>query len=156
VTPRTNRYDVYRIQNVHLGVAREAFDRVVNLSGFQLRPTDQPYLWDFRHSHGGERGRLLHVEGFLGGTSIALLPGSQAYLVEHKGKTRGLLFPPTPKRMRVNYEAHRVVPLEKLKGFPSHWPKQLVSKVLRVRIRDLVLLDQAFLLDITLRKQPAA
>ena len=153
---RISRYDIHNIQNVKLAVNRETFDQVTDLSGFQFRPTGEHYLWDFQHSGSGHKGRLLHVEGFLGVPSIALQPNGQAYLVNLKGKTLALLFPGPPKRMKLVPAHHRTVPIEKFKGLPPGWPREIVEKVLRVRLRDLVLINEFFLLETAQQKQPAA
>ena len=153
---RASRYDIHRIQNIQLAVHRESFDQVTDLAGYQLRPTAEPFLWDFQHNRSGNKGKLLHVEGFLGGSSIALQPHGQAYLVAMKGKTLGLLFPGVPKRMKLIPSHYRAIALEKYKGLPQDWPREIAEKILRVRMRELIFLNEFFLLDIAQQKTPAA
>ena len=153
---RASRYDVHRIQNVQLAVNRESFDQVTDLKGFHLRPTASSYLWDFQHGPSGNKGRLLHVEGFLGGPTISLQPSGQAYLVSLKGKTLALLFPGQPKRLKLVLSHYRAIPLEKFKGLPPAWPPEIADKIFRVRLRDLVIMNEYYLLETMQQKQPAA
>lgn len=149
-------YDIHRIQNVHLAVNRQSFDNVVDLAGFQFRPTHLPYLWEFQHTGLHQKGRLVHVAGFLGGNAIAMQPKAQIYLVDRNSKAEGLIFPSPAKRMRINLEAHRTLSLDGYKGLPKEWPLEMVEKIIRVRMREIVLLKENFLLELNRQKQPAA
>ena len=147
--PPRNRLDVYNIQSVNVAIFREAFDRVVELTGFQLQPVkDSTYIWDFQHPETLSRGRLLHVEGFLREGLISMSNRGTAYLVTRQEYSLALVFPTAPRGMRLNKTSFKVISKEDRKAYPSGWPERAVAQVIRSRFRKFVILDEAFLLEI--------
>ena len=142
-----NKIDIHQIQSVNLGIIRTPFDRVMEVSGFSVRPVEgDASVWDFHHTASGEKGRLLHMEGFLGKRPVAVNGRGQAYLITRQGFTLALMFPSAPRRMKLNQANFKVLPPIAGKHYPQAWPAEMVSKVIRSRFRTIVLLDEAYLL----------
>ena len=145
---QTNKVDIHQIHSINLGLNRESFERVVDLSGFLLTPFgDTHYIWDFQHPETGEQGRLLHVEGFLGGGGVSFSVKGQAYLITRQGLTLALLFPISSRRKILNPAAYKIIPKTKKKIIPVSWPLEMVSKVIRSNFRQVVIINESFLLE---------
>ncbi|MEE8396228.1 MAG: hypothetical protein V3S29_09250 [bacterium] len=152
-----NLVDIHPIDSTNLGVYREPFDRVVDITGFTLWPVaGSNFVWDFQHPGTLERGRLLHVEGFLKGGSVALNHRGQAYVVTRQDFSLALLFPSTPRRISLGGGNYKILPKDSKKAFPAGWPRALISQIVRARFRTVVIINEAFLLEkIGLRSGPA-
>jgi hypothetical protein len=147
-TQRKNLLDVYRVHGVHLGVFREAFDRVVELEGFELTPAaGAPEVWEFRNPAAALRGRLLNVPGYLHPDPVALTTKGRAYLITRQDFTLALLFPGAPWRVALNRTRHKAVALDGRLPYPGEWPREMVTRVIRARFRTIVILDESFLLQ---------
>jgi hypothetical protein len=145
---RKNLLDVYRVHGVHLGVYREAFDRVMELQGFELVPlAEAPEVWGFRNAAAALRGRLLNVAAYLHAGPVALTTRGRAYLITRQDFTLALLFPGAPWRVNLNRARHKPVALEGHLPYPESWPRELVTRVIRTRFRNVVILNEAFLLQ---------
>jgi hypothetical protein len=146
--PRKNLLDVYRLRGVYLGLFREAFDRVLELEGFELTPVaGAPEVWEFRNPEAGLRGRLLNVAGYLHPEPVRLSTRGRAYLITRQDFTLALQFPGLPWRLHLNRTRHKPVALEGRLPYPDDWPRELVMRAIRVRFRTIVILDEAFLLQ---------
>ena len=131
-----------------MGVFRDAFERVMELEGFQLTPVNgAPEIWDFRNPGSELRGRLLDVASYLHSAPVALNTAGRAYMITRQSFTLALLFPGMPKRMRLNETRHKELSLERKRLFPASWPPEMVSRVVRARFRNTIILDEAFLLE---------
>ena len=155
---RKNRLDVFPVHATNLGVLRDPFDKVVELSGFQLKPVGNSHcIWDFQHAESQEKGRLLHVEGFLGGGLVSMSVSGTAYMVTRQDFTLALLFSSQPRGMWLNDAKYKVLPKDESKFFPPEWPKEIISRIIRARFRTVVILDESVLLKkIGLRPQSGA
>lgn len=140
--------DVYRVHGHHLAVFREAFDRVLELQGFELTPVNgTPEVWEFRSAEASLRGRLLDVTAYLHSEPVALTTKGRTYMITRQEFTLALLLPGAPWRLRLNQTRHKPVPLEGRLPYPEQWPQELVSRVIRTRFRNVIILNEAFLLE---------
>lgn len=147
-TQRKNVLDVYRVHGHNLGVFREAFDRVMELEGFELMPVaGAPEVWEFRNLASGQRGRLLNVAAFLHPDPVALTTRGRTYMITRQDFTLALLFPGASWRLRLNQTRHKTLALDGRPLFPDQWPRELVSRVIRARFRTIVILNESFLLQ---------
>ena len=147
-TQRKNLLDVYRVQGVHLGIFREAFDRVMELAGFELTPVaGAPEIWEFRDPGSPLHGRLLNVAGYLHPDPVALTTRGRAYMITRQEFTLALLFPGAPWRLHLNRARHKPVALEGRLPYPGEWPRELVTRAIRLRFRTIVILDESYLLQ---------
>ena len=154
---RKTRLDVHQIQAVNLGMFRSAFDRIVELSGFQMQPGDNTgCVWNFQHPESGERGRLLHVEGYLGKGGINISVNGMAYLITRQHFTLALAFPSAPRTMWLTDSNHKVLPNGGEKQFPAEWPKEMIKRVIRSRFRKVVIIDESYLLQKIGLRTPAS
>lgn len=144
---RKNRLDVFPVHNTNLGVLRDTFDKVVELSGFHLKPVENSHcIWDFQHAESQEKGRLLHVEGFLGAGLVSMSVRGTAYMVTRQDFTLALLFSTQPKGMWLTEAKYKVLSKEQPKLFPPEWPKEIISRIIRARFRTVIILDESVLL----------
>ena len=144
---RKNRLDVHQIDSTNLGLYRDSFDRVVELSGFQLQPVQgSGYIWEFQHPPSNERGRLLHVEGFLRDSGMAMSVKGTAYLVTRQDFTLALAFPTSPRSLWLTDGKYKVIPKDEERAYPSAWPHEMVAKIVRSRFRKVVIIDESYLL----------
>ena len=147
-TQRKNLLDVYAIHGHYLGVFREAFDRVMELEGFELAPVNgAPEVWEFRNPETGQRGRLLNVSGYLHPDPVALTTKGRTYMITRQDFTLALLFPGAPWRLRLNQTRHKPVALDGRLPYPAEWPREMVTRVIRARFRNIVILNEPFLLE---------
>lgn len=145
---RKNRVDVHNVQSTNLGIYREPFDKVVELTGFRLTPVQNSHcIWDFQHSESNEKGRLLHVQGFLAGGMVTMSARGTAYMVTRQNFTLALLFSSPPRGMWLSEEKFKVLPKESSRAYPPDWPQDLISKIIRARFRTVVILNEAALLE---------
>jgi len=141
-----NRLDIYTIDNIRVGIFREPFDRVRELNGFLIQPVEgNPVCWDFTLDESGQRGRMLDVPGLLHGDHVTLSAGGLAYLITRQGFTLALLFPKGPRRVKLNQVRFRNVEEGKYE-YPAAWPREMISRVIRYRFKNVVLINEAFLL----------
>lgn len=146
---RKNLLDVFRLTAGYIGVYRETFDRVTELDGFELTPVgDTSDTWEFRNPMTGQRGRLLDVDGHLSDDPIAINTRGRAYMITRQDFTLALLFPGNPQRIRLNESRYKVLHPEASRRplFPPEWPEGLVAKVIRMRLRKILILEEIFLL----------
>ncbi len=54
--------------------------------------------------------------------------------------------PGAPRRIRLSETRHRVLPKDGKRVWPAHWPEELVARVIKVRWRTVVILDEGYLL----------
>ena len=145
---RKNILDIHRVHGYRLGVFRDAFERVVELKGFQLTPVNgAPEIWNFNSAESGLRGRLLDVVSYLAPEPVSLNTEGRAYMITRQDYTLALVFPGAPTRLRLNEVRHTVVDLQRKQPFPAHWPREMVGSVIRYRLRNTILLNDAFLLE---------
>ncbi len=143
-----NRLDIHKINGVRLGIFREPFDRVGELAGYLVRPVaEQPTCWDFSHPDSAEHGRLLDVTGLLSGRHVSVSSSAVAYMVTRNGYTQALLFPPAPRRIKLNRVRFRIVKEQKEFAYPPEWPRDLIARVIRVWFRDIIIINENFLLS---------
>ncbi|MBI3993982.1 MAG: hypothetical protein HY342_11965 [Candidatus Lambdaproteobacteria bacterium] len=143
-----NRLDIYRINGVRLGVFREPFDRVGELAGYSVRAVaGNPTCWEFSNPETNEHGRLLDVMGLLCGQHVKLSSNAMAYMVTRQGYTLALLFPGSPRRIRLNLVRFRILKEEKEFAYPEEWPRELIARVIKVRFRQVVIINENFLLS---------
>ena len=130
-----------------LGVFRDRFDRVVELQGFELTPVQgTSEVWNFRNPLSGQRGRLLNVAGYLDDAPISLTTWGRAYMITRQDYTLALLFPGAPRRIKLNQARYKVLDVNTKPPYPRHWPTGLVTRVIRLRLRNIIILDESFLL----------
>ena len=130
-----------------LGVFRDRFDRVVELQGFELTPVEgASEVWNFRNPLSGQRGRLLNVKGYLDDAPISLTTRGRAYMITRQDYTLALLFPGAPRRIKLNQARYKVLDVNAKPRYPRHWPTGLVTRVIRMRLRNIIILDESFLL----------
>ena len=147
-TQRHNLLDIYPVHGCWLGIFREAFDRVLELRGFQLTPVpDVPEVWNFRVPEPALRGRLLDIAAFLRPDPVALTTKGRTYLITRQDYTLALLLPGAPWRLNLSRTRHKPVALDGRLPYPDTWPRELVTRVIRARFRTVVILDEAFLLQ---------
>ena len=147
-TQRKNLLDVYCVHGARLGIFREAFDRVLELEGFQLTPVvNTPEVWEFRNPALSLHGRLLNVAGFLHPDPVALNTKGRAYLITRQDFTLALLFQGAPWHLQLNRTRHKAMAVEGRLPYPERWPGELVTRVIRARFRTIVILDEAYLLQ---------
>lgn len=148
-TQRKNLLDVFKINAVQLGIFRDPFDRVVELEGFVLTPVQgRSEIWEFKNPVTGQRGRLLNVGGYLGDEPVSLNTEGRAYMITRQDFTLALLFPGTPRRIKLNQTRYKIVPGDtgKKSLSPFNWPGELVARVIRLRFRNIFILEEEFLL----------
>jgi len=142
------RLDVHRIGGVYVGIFREPFERVLLLQGFVLRPAgEQAWLWEYKNTDSGERGRLLDVAAYLGEAHVALSSKGVAYTTTRQGHPVALLFPGAPRRMRLNRDKYKVLHGEDQPAVPDEWASDLILRVIQHRFRKIVILDEKHLLS---------
>lgn len=147
-TQRKNLLDVYRVHGHYLGVFREAFDRVLELEGFELTPVNAaPEVWEFRSAEAAIRGRLLNVAGYLHPDPVALTTKGRTYMITRQDFTLALLLPGAPWRLRLNQTRHKPVPVDGRPPYPADWPREMVTRVIRTRFRNIIILNESFLLE---------
>ncbi|HKI98494.1 MAG TPA: hypothetical protein VKB51_08495 [bacterium] len=145
---RKNLLDVYRVHDAYLGIYREAFDRVMELQGFELTPVPEaPEVWEFRNPDEALHGRLLNVAGYLHPDPVALTTKGRAYMITRQNFTLALLFPGSPWRLHLNRTRYKLISQERSMLYPVEWPREMVTRVIRTRFRNLVILNEAFLLQ---------
>ena len=144
---RKSLLDTYAVNGATLGLSREPFDRVVELKGFELTPVEgAPEVWQFQHARNGLRGRLLDVTGFLYDVPVALSTRGRAYMVTRQDFTLALVLPGVPKRLKLNEIKYSIVPRDKRLPYPNVWPAELITRVIRFRWRNIVILNETYLL----------
>jgi hypothetical protein len=144
---RKSQLDIFPFTPYYLGIYRDPFDRVVELGGVELTPGEGAgEVWEFRNLKTGQRGRLLDVSGFLSDGPMALSTKGRAYTVTRQDFSLALLFPGAPRRIRMNSARFRVLEGDKRPALPAHWPGEMITRVIRVRYRTIVILDEVFLL----------
>ena len=145
---RKNVLDIFQIGAFHLGVLREAFDWVEVLQGYELSPvSEHPEQWSFQNRQSGRKGRLLDMGGYLSADPIALNTQARAYMTTRQDFSLALLFPGSPKRIRLNETKYTQVPQRQKVGLPEEWPTEMVRDIIKVRFRHICILDDAFLLQ---------
>jgi hypothetical protein len=143
-----NLLDVHRVHDRYLGLPRDAFERVSELGGFQLTPVNGvPEVWDFRGPATSLRGRLLDVSAHLYGDPVALTSKGRAYMITRQDFTLALMLPGAPWRLRLNETRHKQAPPGARTRLPPAWPPELVTRVIRARFREIVVLNEQFLLE---------
>ena len=146
---RKNLLDIYPVGSGHVGIFRDPFEKVMELEGFELTPTENASeIWEFSHPDSGIRGRLLNVEGFLGDEPVSLTTRGRAYMITRQNFTLALLFPGSPRRLKLSESRFKVVAKDSDPGAVlAAWPAAAIDKVIRHRFRNIVILEEAFLLQ---------
>lgn len=147
-TQRKNLLDIYPIGNHHVGLFRDPFERVMELEGFELTPTQQASeVWEFRHLASGLRGRLLNVESYLEDRPLSLTVKGRTYMITRQDFTLALLLPGRPRRIKLSETRYKVVSGRNSRNpFPVNWPEDAVNRVIRHRFRTITILEEGFLL----------
>ena len=141
------RLDVHQINSINLGMYRTPFDKIVDLGGIHVEPADRSgYVWKFAHPGSGEKGRLLHVEGYLGEQGVVISGRGMAYMITRQHYTLALAFPSPPRGMWLTDANHKILPREDDSFVPAEWPKGLIKMVIRLRFRKIIIIDESFLL----------
>ncbi len=144
---RKSLLDVFQFHDHHLGLFRESFDRVVELAGFELTPVEGvAEVWNFRGPRSGQRGRLIDVSGFLFEVPVALTTRGRAYMITRQDFTLALLLPGAPQRLKLTDIKYSVVQPRRRRPYPEQWPAELVTRVIRYRWHNIVILNEAYLL----------
>ena len=144
---RKNLLDIYQSQDFYLGIHREPFYRVASLTGLELRPVEgTSEVWQFRQPSGGLQGRLIDVTGYLHDKPIEFGGDGKTYMVTRQDFTLALLFSGNPWRINLNEVRYKELELNPGKFFPSDWPAGLVSRVIRHKWRNILVLNESFLL----------
>jgi len=139
--------DVFKCRNLYLGVYREPFTRVMELTDLELISVEgASEIWRFRQTAGGLRGRLIDVVGYLHDDPISLNGHGRTYMVTRQDYTLALLFPGSPFQINLNEARHKELNKEEKTYFPSSWPPEMVSRVIRYKWKNIIILDEAFLL----------
>ena len=139
--------DVFKCRNLYLGVYREPFTRVMELTDLELISVEgASEIWSFRQTLGGLRGRLIDVVGYLHDDPISLNGHGQTYMITRQDYTLALLFPGSPFQINLNEVRHKELNKEEKSYYPSAWPKEMVSRVIRYKWKNIIILDEAFLL----------
>lgn len=145
---RKSRLDVHHVQSTYIGIYREPFDKVMEISGFRLKPVERSNcVWEFHHPGSNERGRLLHVEGFLTEELVSMSVKGTAYMVTRQDYTLALLFSSPARAMWLSQSNYKVLPKDGAGICPEEWPREMVARVIRSRFRTVLVLDEAFLLE---------
>ncbi len=143
-----NRLDIHKIDNVRLGIFREPFDRVGELAGCSIRPVSgDSSCWDFTNEVTNDRGRLLDVAGMLTGSHITMTSSAVAYMVTRQGYTLALLFPGAPRKLKLNRVRFQLVKDEQKYQYPPGWSRDLIARVIRLRFRNIVIIDENYFLS---------
>jgi hypothetical protein len=148
-THRKNLLDIFRINGTNLAIHREPFERVMELEGFELTPVgNRPEIWEFRNPVTGQRGRLMNVQGYLNDDPVFLNTEGRAYMITRQDFTLALLFPGIPRRIKLNKTRHKVLPLGAGRNplAPASWPDGTVTRAIRVRFSNILILEEEFLL----------
>lgn len=141
------RLDVHQIDSINLGMYRSPFDKIVDLGGIEVAPVDQSgYVWKFTHPASGEKGRLLHMEGYLGDQPVVISARGMAYMITRQHFTLALAFPSPPRGMWLTDSNHKILPREDLSFLPPGWPREMIKKVIRLRFHKIIIIDESFLL----------
>lgn len=141
------RLDVHRIDSINLGMYRSPFDKIVDLGGILIEPADQSgNVWKFAHPASGEKGRLLHVEGYLGERGVVMSGRGMAYIITRQHFALALAFPSPPRGIWLTDANHKVLPRDDVSFLPSEWPRGMIKKVIRLRFRKIIIIDESFLL----------
>lgn len=141
------RLDVHRINSVNVGIYRAKFNQVVDLGGIKLVPDDRTgCVWQFSHPGSGERGRMLHVDGYLGDNSVVMSGKGMAYMITRQQFALALAFPNSPRTMWLTEGNHKILPKNDVGMFPPEWPREMIKSVIRLRLRKIVIIDESFLL----------
>ena len=146
---RNNRLDIHRIGDIHLGIFREPFDRVIPLDGFQLRPLGSALtIWNFQHPATGAQGRLMDVAGFLQEDHVMLSDRGLAYMVREHGRMLALMLPRAPRKIKLTQANYKMVPHKDEEHMcPDNWPRGLVGRVIRNWMQVVVIVDEKYLLS---------
>ena len=108
---RKNLLDIYPVGPGYVGIFRDPFEKVMELDGFELTPTENASeIWEFAHRDSGVKGRLLNVEGFLGNEPMSLTTRGRAYMITRQNFTLALLFPGSHRRLKLSEARFKVVP----------------------------------------------
>jgi len=138
---------VFKCRGFHLGVHREPFTRVMELPGLELIPVEgATEVWGFRQPMGGVRGRLIDVVGYLHDDPISLNGHGRTYMVTRQDFTLALLFPGTPFQINLNEVRYKELKPGEKPYYPPNWPQEMVSRVIRYKWNNIIILDEAFLL----------
>lgn len=147
IMAQKTQLDVHQISSVNLGIYRAQFDRIVELGGIRIQPTDETgCIWKFAHPDSGERGRLLHVEGYLGGNGVVMSGRGMAYLITRQRFALALAFPSAPRTMWLTDANHKKLPRDDESLLPGGWPQEMIKSVIRLRFRKILIIDEAYLL----------
>jgi hypothetical protein len=120
----------------------------MELSGFRLKPVERSNcIWEFQHAESNEKGRLLHVEGFLSDGLLSMSVKGTAYMITRQDFTLALLFSSPARTMWLSQANYKVLSKDDPKVCPAEWPKEMIARVIRARFRTVVVLDEAFLLE---------
>ncbi len=57
-----------------------------------------------------------------------------------------LAFPSPPHTMWLTDANHKILPREDVSFLPAEWPREMVKKVIRLRFRKIIIIDESFLL----------
>lgn len=139
--------DVHQIESINLGMYRSPFDKIIDLGGIQIEPADRSgYVWKFDHPGSGEKGRLLHMEGYLSERGVVISGRGMAYMITRQHYTLALAFASSPRRMWLTDSNHKILPREDVSFLPPEWPREMIKKVIRLHFRKIVIIDESFLL----------
>jgi len=139
--------DVFKYRNLRLGVYREPFTRVMELTALELIPVEgTSEIWGFRRKGEGLRGRLIDVVGYLHDDPISLNGQGRTYMITRQDYTLALLFPGTPTQINLNEIRHKELKKEETSTYPAEWPQETVSRVIRYKWNNIIILDEAYLL----------
>ncbi|MDH5751371.1 MAG: hypothetical protein OEZ59_03000 [Deltaproteobacteria bacterium] len=145
---RKTMLDVFQCHEHYLGIFRDTFTRVSDLSGVTLVPVEgSTVVWNFVNAAGGMRGRMIDVEGALHNQPIALNSQVRAYMITRQDFTLALLLSGSPWRLNLNDVRYKVVAPGKKPMFPPQWPEGAITQVIRHRLRNILVLDEVFWLQ---------
>lgn len=149
---------MFQFKEWNLGLYRDAFDEVASLSGFKLAPIEGVReIWNFKSLNSGKRGRMMDISGYLSDEPISLNAKGTAYMITRQDYTLALLLPPALGRLNMNEARYKVMDNPRKTPFPATWSKEMVAKVIRHKWKNIIILDEAYLLGrIGLRKGQAS
>ncbi len=137
---------LYSVPPYHFGIHSEAFPRQISMNGIYLRkPKKKSILWNFHLPRQGRKGLLFHASSLVHGVPLEFSSEYRAYLLNPQPNAYRLLLFSAP-RHQINIEASKLLTTDQKKHkLPSHWPAELVERVIRHHLLKIVVLNTNFL-----------